>query len=228
MPPQDDTIRAYRVRCRGCEARGRAVVSVKWARARRTATHRPGRCRPPICQSPPYQIRWPTLCEATRGRSCGALLRGLQLPPLLLGGEVPLDGARCGGFAFGAERFAIGTHPVHRLRAPGVALFKARQHIAREQFVGALGRLPIGPVMGEHQNAAKTTRFGPVVLQYAQCVVGRANGAAPAFVDLLDARHADRGTTLGIDRIRVELPLLEAGADIVDRLLSRLGDMEWR
>ena len=82
--------------------------------------------------------------------------------------------------------------------------------------------------MRQHQDAAEAAGLGPVVLQHPQRVVGRADGAASASVDLLDARHADSGAALGIDRIRIELPLLKPGADVLDRLLARLGDMERR
>src|SRR5580693_8550733 len=123
--------------------------------------------------------------------------------------------------ALNASRSA---HPVHRLRAPQTALLEPRQDVAREQFVGALRRLPIGPVMRQHQDAAEAAGLGPVVLQHPQRIVGRADGAAPAGIDLLDARHADSGAALGIDRIRIELPLLKPSADVLDRLLARLGD----
>ena len=139
-----------------------------------------------------------------------------------------LDGASHRGLAFGAERFAVGAHPVHRLRAPGVALLEARQHIAREELVGALGRFPIGPVMGEQQDAAKAAGLAPVILQDAQCVIGCADRTPAALVDRLDARHADRRTALGVDRIGIELPLLEAGAGILDRLLAGLGEVKRR
>src|ERR1700751_6012071 len=69
--------------------------------------------------------RWPTATNdpgqrcarlgCARWRAMRSLFGGLDTSPsLLLGGEVTLDGARCGGLAFGAERFAIGAHPVHR------------------------------------------------------------------------------------------------------------------
>src|SRR6202011_6198214 len=67
--------------------------------------------------------------------------------------QVALYGTGCGGLAFGAERLTIGAHPIHRLRTPQAALLEAWQDVAREQFIGALGRLPIGPIMREHQDA---------------------------------------------------------------------------
>src|SRR6266568_7569060 len=116
---------------------------------------------------------------ASAARAC-RLFRGVSR----LVGEVALDGARRGGLALGAEGFPVLAHPVHRLRAPGAALLKARQDVAREQFVGALGRLPIGPIVRQHQDAAKAAGLGPVVLQDPQRVVRRADRTTPAFVDL--------------------------------------------
>ena len=73
------------------------------------------------------------------------------------------------------------------MRAPGAALLEARQYVAREQLVGALGRLPFGPVVREQQDAAKAAGLGPIILEHLQCVVGCADGAQPALVDRLDA-----------------------------------------
>src|SRR5215471_188979 len=82
--------------------------------------------------------------------------------------------------------------------------------------------------MSEHHNAAKAAGLLPIILQHPQGVVWRADGAAPALVDRLDARHADRGTAFGVDRMGVELPFLKADPHILDRLVAGLGDMERR
>jgi len=138
-------------------------------------------------------------CFPESGARChgcdyGRIISLPRAPSFLLLGKMALDGVGHGTLALGAEGFAIGAHPIHRLRAPGVALLEARQHVAGEELIRALGRLPTGPVVGEQQDAAKAAGLGPIVLQYPQRVVGGADGTAAALVDRLDARHADRGT----------------------------------
>jgi hypothetical protein len=129
------------------------------------------------------------------GYRAGSLLSAHFTPPALfhrfpvlsglLGRKMPLDGARSSRLASRAERFAIGAHPIHRLRAPGAGLFKARQYVAREQFVGALCRLPIRPIMRGHQDAAEAARLGPILLQNSQRVApAKVRASSPTALEL--------------------------------------------
>ena len=109
-----------------------------------------------------------------------------------------------------------------------VGAVEARQHIAREELVGALGRLPIGPIMRQHQDAAEAAGLVPEFLQHRDRVIGRADRAAAIGDDAFEAAEADRLTAQRADRIGVVLPFVETPAHILHRLLARLGDVERR
>src|SRR6202040_131645 len=94
----------------------------------------------------------PCLAAAPRPARSGGLVRG---PRGALLGFVLVEHRAGGGAALLTELVAVLGAPVVRLRTRPVVAAEMRHYIAGIKLIGALGFLPIGPVVGLLQEDAK-------------------------------------------------------------------------
>src|SRR5208283_1090503 len=133
-------------------------------------------------------------------------------------------GTRC-GLALGAEFVAVGAAPFVGGDARGVVPAEMRHHKALIELVGALGLLPIGPIMGLLQKDAKGALLLIEPLDQRDRVVGGADHAEIVLVEPFERVPASRDVEAALVVVRVVQIPLEAEARIRPRLLAGLGDV---
>src|SRR5262249_61935812 len=127
------------------------------------------------------------------------------------------------GLALGAELGTVVAAPLERGGAALVEPAEMRHHIAGVKLVGALGRLPIGPVVRLLQKRAELALLLLQPLDQGDCIIRRAANS----VVVLD-KPSERVIALWHDKAQlvvVEIAeiALEAPARVLERLLAGFG-----
>src|SRR5215472_850864 len=98
-----------------------------------------------------------------------------------------------GGRALFAEFVAVVGAPVVGVDARAVVAAEMRHHVARIEFVGALGLLPVRPVVRLVQKDAKLALLSLQPLDQRDCIIGGADDAVivldKPFERVLARRH---------------------------------------
>src|SRR5215469_16166123 len=133
-----------------------------------------------------------------------------------------------------------GAYRAHRLRREVVAILprplngcvpveveflEPRHHVARHQFVGSFGRLPVGPIVRERQEASEAAGLRMQALDLRDAIVRRANHREARFYHRLNGIAAV-GSQRQIGYLaEVVNPLVQAEADVGAGLLARFGNV---
>src|SRR5690348_3572962 len=97
-----------------------------------------------------------------------------------------------------------------------------RHDVARIKLVRLLGRLPIGPVVRELQEAAEGALLRLELLDLLDGVIGRAdNDCAGRDQNIERVTGREIGKARGIDALKIVEPFVEAEGGVLARLLSR-------